>query len=357
MKPVNRSFRRLGRGVLLGFLGLLAVVVLLILSAAGWNAVCDAHDRRRFQPPGQLYEVDGLNLHLHCTGYGQPTVILDTGFGMPAFGWVRVQSELARHSRVCSYDRAGLGYSQLDPTLKPRPSALLAEQLHTLLQRAGESGPFVLVGHSNGGYLVRSYYARFPREVAGAVLVDSSSEYMDERFMATLGKDWKAEAARELQHAQRLRPMIRFMIWVGMLRWQLGGKAKDNTFNLSAEVVAEAIYLLNQPSWYPASVAELEGVMATCTELRAGKGLDSLPLVVLTAENFRPNGAPESMQKEWSRLWVKELQPQLARLSTRGHQRLARSGHLIPLEAPEAVVLAVMEVLAESAAAQAGTNQ
>jgi pimeloyl-ACP methyl ester carboxylesterase len=267
---------------------------------------------------------------------------------MPAFGWVRVQPELSRYSRVCSYDRAGLGYSELDPALTPRPSALLAEELHTLLLRAQIPGPFILVGHSNGGYLVRSYYERFPSEVAGAVLVDSSSEYMDERFMATLGKNWKAEAASELARAQRLRPVIRFLIWSGVLRWQLGRRAKEHDFGLGPAVVEEAIYLMNQPGWYPASVAELGGVMATCTALRAGKGLGSLPLVVLTAGNFHSNAAPEHLQQEWNRLWVKELQPQLARLSTRGHQVIADSGHMIPFEAPEAVTGAVLEVLAMS---------
>ncbi len=338
------------RAVLLGLLVLLALGCVLILTAATWNALCDARDRRRFKPPGKLYEVAGHKLHLNCTGQGQPTVILDTGFGMPAFGWVRVQPELAKRSRVCSYDRAGLGYSEPEPTESPRPAALLAEELHELLQRAQEPGPFVLIGHSNGGYLVRSYYERFPGEVAGAVLVDSSSEYMDERFMAMLGKDWKVEAAAELTRARRLRPVLRLLIWTGVLRWQLGRKAKEQDFNLGPEVVAEAIYLMNRPTWYPASVAELSGVMATCTALRAGGNLGSLPLIVLTAGNFVPSGVPEQVKEEGNRLWVKELQPQLARLSTRGRQVIAESGHMIPFEAPEAVGRAVAEVLLMRAA-------
>lgn len=350
MTPSGWSLWRGVRAVLLGLLVLLALACVLILTAATWNALCDARDRRRFKPPGALYEVAGHKLHLHCTGQGHPTVILDTGFGMPAFGWVRVQPELARRTRVCSYDRAGLGYSELEPTESPRPAARLAEELHTLLQRAQEPGPFVLVGHSNGGYLVRSYYEHFPGEVAGAVLVDSSSEYMDERFMATLGKDWKVEAAAELAHARKLRPVLRLLIWTGLLRWQLGRKAKEQDFNLGKEVVAEAIYLMNRPTWYPASVAELSGVMQTCTALRAGRDLGSLPLVVLTAGNFVPSGGPEHMKKEWNRLWVHELQPQLARLSTRGRQEIAESGHMIPFEAPEAVVRAVSQVLALGAA-------
>lgn len=351
MKSLGWSLRRLARAGLLGLGALLALALGLLLIAATWNALCNARDRRRFQPPGKLYEVAGHKLHLHCTGQGQPTVVLDTGFGMPALGWVRVQTELARHHRVCSYDRAGLGYSEPEPTLTPRPAARLAAELQLLLQRAQEPGPYVLVGHSNGGYLIRAYYERFPAEIAAAVLVDSSSEYMDERFMATLGRDWRAEAAAELRQAQRLQPVIRLLIWSGVLRWQLGQAAKQQDFNLGPQVVAEAIYLLNRPTWYPASVAELAGVTPTCDAMRAGKGLGSLPLIVLTAEDFTPNGGPEHMKQQWNRLWVHELQPQLARLSTRGRQVLAKSGHMIPFEAPEAVVSAVAEVLAMRAAA------
>lgn len=355
MVPMNIGGRsdawRMVRRGLLVFVGVfIGLAVFLVLAGATWNALCDARDRRRFPPPGQLVEVDGLMLHLHCTGSGQPTVILDTGFAMPALGWVRVQPELARLTRVCSYDRAGMGYSQRDATLSPRPAALLAEQLHSLLQRASVSGPFILVGHSNGGYLVRAFYQRFPSEVAGAVLVDSSSEYMDERFMNTLGKDWQVEAAAELARAHRMRPVVRALQWTGVARWQLTQKARAVDFNLSPEVIAEAIFLLNQPKWYPASVAELDGVMDTCLKLRAGGDLGRLPLIVLTAGNFRPSGGPADKHEEWNRLWVKELQPQLVRLSTRGRQVVVDSGHMIPFEAPEAVVKAVADVMAMIAA-------
>ncbi len=335
------------RKVRRGLLVFASLFLLLVLTAASWNALCDARDRRRFPPPGQLVVVDGLKLHLHCIGQGEPTVILDTGFSMPAIGWVRVQPELAKRTRVCSYDRAGMGHSEQDSALTPRPAALLATQLHDLLQRAAVPGPYVLVGHSNGGYLVRAFHKRFPSEVAGAVLVDSSSEYMDERFQSTLGKDWKVEEADNLRTAHRMRPVVRALQWTGVARWQLMQAAQKQNFGLPPDVIAEAIFLLNQPKWYPAAVAELDGVMETCMELRAGPGMGQLPLIVLTAGNFRPSGGPAdpAQQAEWNRIWVHELQPQLARLSTRGRQVVADSGHMIPFEAPGAVVQAVEEVL------------
>ena len=138
------------------------------------------------------------------------------------------------------------------------------------------------------------------------------------------------------------------------MRWQLTQKAREVNFGLSPEVIAQAIFLLNQPGWYPASVTELDGVLSTCLRLRAGGDLGQLPLIVLTAGNFRPSGAPADKHEEWNRLWVKELQPQLARLSTRGRQVVADSGHMIPFEAPEAVVKAVAAVMEMIAASHPG---
>ena len=119
------------------------------------------------------------------------------------------------------------------------PAALLATQLHDLLQRAAVPGPYVLVGHSNGGYLVRAFHKRFASEVAGAVLVDSSSEYMDERFQSTLGKDWKVEAADNLRSAHRMRPVVRALQWAGVVRWQLMQAAQKQNFGLPPAVVGD----------------------------------------------------------------------------------------------------------------------
>lgn len=321
---------------------MLGLLVLAVLSGAVWNALCNARDRRRFPPPGQRIEVDGLKLHLHCTGQGQPTVILDSGFSMPALSWALVQPELARRVRVCSYDRAGLGHSDPDPSGAPQTSARMAERLHALLVRAGVRGPLVLVGHSNGGYLVRSYYARFPGEVVGAVLVDSSHERMDEHF---IGPHWESEHRAGQVQERRWLPVWRFLAWAGALRGGLTLAARSSRLQLPQAVVDEAIFLLSQPTWRPSTVAEGDGIIDSVAEMRTGRGLGSLPLIVLTAGRFQPRGVPDRGQ-EWNRLWVKELQPQLARLSTRGRQVIADSGHLIPFEAPGAVVQAVNDILA-----------
>jgi pimeloyl-ACP methyl ester carboxylesterase len=120
--------------------------------------------------PGRLIDVGGRKLHLHCTGSGTPTVILEAGAAEGWYSWHFVQQGLSKELRVCSYDRAGFGYS--DPRPGPRTLVALSEDLHDLLARAGEKPPFVLAGHSLGGELVLRYRARYPDDVAALVLVD-----------------------------------------------------------------------------------------------------------------------------------------------------------------------------------------
>ena len=329
---------------------LLTLIILIALGGATWNAIENSRDRKRLKPPGVLIEVDGLRLHLHCSGpqarYGTPTVVLDSGWNMSAFAWTSVQTELQKRVRVCSYDRAGMGWSDADPKLPPRGAQRLANELHALLEYGGAQGPYVLVGHSNGGYLVRAFYDRYPKDVVGAVLVDSSSEYMDERFN---GKDWEKEAQEELRVQHARVPLLRAIQWTGFLRWILKRQSRHMPFQLSQDVVDEATFLLNQPKVYPSALAELDGIPETLQQLKKKGGLGELPLIVLTAGNFKPNGAVSPEQAaEWNRLWVHELQPQLAQLSTRGKQIVVDSGHLIPFEKPDAVVKAVDEVLEQA---------
>lgn len=342
MSFATGSFKRFLRIALWSVGGLLALATMLVILGASWNAIANARDERRFSPPGKLIEVDGVRLHLHCTGQGRPTVVLDSGWAMPAFGWALVQPELAKRVRVCSYDRAGMGYSESDPTLAPHPPARIATQLHTLLQKAGESGPFVLAGHSHGGLMTRAYYDLFPKEVAGMVLVDATPEYMEERF---LGPDWEKKMADTLENDHKRIPLVRLLHGSGLFRWQITRSARESGLPFTPEQIDEGIYLLNQSKWYPAAVAELDGVPECYKQLRAGRGLGDLPLIVLTAGKFKPKGPPEKVE-EWSRAWLQELQPRLVRLSSRGRQIIADSGHMIPFEAPDAIVKAVGEVLA-----------
>src|SRR5215216_1696212 len=136
------------------------------------------------QPVGRLVDVGGYRLHLACQGEGSPTVVMEAAIGETGLLWSPVQPTVAQRTRACVYDRAGYGWS--DPSPRPRTAAVMVEELHRLLGAAGVPGPYVLVGHSFGGLLVRLYAARYPQEVAGLVLVDSAHEQQHRRAPAEI---------------------------------------------------------------------------------------------------------------------------------------------------------------------------
>jgi pimeloyl-ACP methyl ester carboxylesterase len=151
------------------------VIAMLALAAigGGYEAVGEAADSRAYPIPGQLIDVGGHSLHLNCTGSGSPTVVLEPGAGMMSSSLAWITPAVARNTRVCVYDRAGHGWSE--PADTPQDGIQIATDLHTLLQRANVAGPYVLAGHSFGGLYVRIFAARYPDEVAGMVLVDSTA--------------------------------------------------------------------------------------------------------------------------------------------------------------------------------------
>ncbi len=164
----RRSVHGKARWVLLP---LIATMVLVSVTATYGNiarAVAPSYD-----PPGAMYDVGGHRLHLDCHGHGSPTVVLDNGLGEITTSWARIAGPLSSTTRVCAYDRAGQGWS--DETDSPRDGIESAEELHALLDVAGEQGPFVIAGHSIGGPYALTFAARYPDQVAGLVLLDSTS--------------------------------------------------------------------------------------------------------------------------------------------------------------------------------------
>ncbi|GIL15593.1 MAG: hypothetical protein BroJett039_07660 [Chloroflexota bacterium] len=152
--------------------GIVAFIVIVIFAGCAYQALSEANDERAYPPPGQLIDVGGYKLHLYCIGDGAPTVILDAAFPAQVSNWIWVQSQIAKTTRVCSYDRAGHGWSDLGP--EPRDAQQQARELKTLLEKADEQGPFVLVGHSLGGLYVREFADMFPDQVAGMALIEGS---------------------------------------------------------------------------------------------------------------------------------------------------------------------------------------
>jgi pimeloyl-ACP methyl ester carboxylesterase len=162
--------RRIGKALL----GLIVALLILAVAGAIYQAIATELAERAYPPPGEMVDVGGYSLHINCVGQGSPTVVLDAGSGGFSAQWVRVQREVSGTTRVCAYDRAGMGWSEMGP--EPRDAKQITGELHTLLGKAGIEGPFVLVGHSFGGMYMQTYAARYPDEVAGVALVDSSTD-------------------------------------------------------------------------------------------------------------------------------------------------------------------------------------
>jgi pimeloyl-ACP methyl ester carboxylesterase len=165
----------------------LAVVCLLIAAAgATYNALSLRHYRKLSGVPGKLYNVNGYAMHMYCTGQGSPTIILDSGLGDDFTIWAKVQPDLSRVTRVCSYDRAGFGWSQARPGVQDA-NAISAE-LHQLVSVSGVQRPFILMGHSIAGLYLRSYAAHYPNDLAGLVFVDGATPLQDDRVPRELVK-------------------------------------------------------------------------------------------------------------------------------------------------------------------------
>jgi pimeloyl-ACP methyl ester carboxylesterase len=331
--------------ILAGLLGLLS---LLAAAGAVYNAAATARDQRRFPPPGRLVDVEGLRLHLDCRGQGDPTVVFESGLGDPALAWALVQPEVARFTRACSYDRAGAGYSDEPRYDRARDGRALVGDLHALLSAAGVTGPYVLVGHSFGGLLVRLFAATFPAEAVGVVLVDAGHEDQQAYLKARVPTAYRAPT---LRRALRLGLKVnRF----GILRLRPAEAGLDPSApmyrRLPSTTLQAFTFLKLQTKALRANLAEFDTdtLEETLTQVRAAGTLGDRPLVVLSAGVVAGDLSPADAEA-YRRLWLGELQPALARLSTRGRLVVVHdSGHRIPFERPDAVIEAVRAVVGEA---------
>ena len=314
------------------------LIVLLALTGFLYQTIASAVDASRYPAPGRLIDVGGYRLHLYCTGtshLGSPTVILETGGGGESLGWSTVQWGVASFTRVCSYDRAGYGWSDTGP--RPRTAGRIVAELHTLLARAGVPGPYVLVGHSFGGLIVRLYAYTHPQQVAGLVLVDSISEELV-RYPGLRANG--ASVANLLSICQALAP---FGI-VRLLGYLYNPVAE---YPPSVQPAAQA-HLYQTRECYTAH-DEVAAFDEDYAQVRAARHpLGHLPLVVLTrgveGVFFQGNAG-----KPVSAAWL-SLQKDLASLSTNSQQIIAtRSGHDIQLDQPDLVIAAIKQVLTGTA--------
>ena len=316
----KRVLRAIGRGLA----ALVGLLIILGLVGASYEAIAARGDAQRYPAPGQLIDVGGYRLHIQCVGAGSPTVVLDAGLGGSSLDWNLVQPELARTTRVCAYDRAGMGWSERSP--QPRTPRQIADELHTLLTNAGVAGPYVLVGHSLGGKNVRLFALSHPEEVAGIVLVDARGEYMDANTSPAEQQGFPQALAAQafLYRVARSVGLVRL---IGASLW--GEPAMPH------EMRTEGVLLRTSQRGVDAETAE--GLLRAADDalLQAAPSLGDRPLIVVAA------GQKVAQDPIWA-----EGQRRQAALSTNGRLIVAEgSGHAIHWEQPALVIDAVRQVV------------
>lgn len=303
-----------------------------------------------YPPPGRLVDLGTHRLHLNCVGQDAPTVVFEAALGASSLSWSLVQPVIGRMTRACAYDRAGFGWSDAGPL--PRTADCLADELHALLHRSLAHGPYVLVGHSFGGLVIRAFRARYPDETAGVVLIEPA-----------IAEEWAApgEARRAL-----IRRGVRLCRYgAAAARWGIAGAvavlvslgalgparvivkvvSRGGLRREEEEILApiwklppDARRVLGQmwtePRFFEALGSQIESISESAQEvvqLEQG-GYGNLPLVVISAA-----GSDDRRLR---------ADAALARLSSRGrHVLVAGSGHWVPLDAPAAVIDAIVTLI------------
>jgi pimeloyl-ACP methyl ester carboxylesterase len=344
----RRVLRWLGKAFKVLAAGLLAFALVGFI----YEAIASRLDKRQYPPPGQLVDVGGYRLHIQCAGKGSPTVVLDTGLGSTALYWGKVAPEIARDTRVCTYDRAGYGWS--DPGPEPRSSEQIVKELHTLLKNAGEPGPFILVGWSFGGFTARLYPRLYPGEVAGVVLVDSAHEEQFVRYVPTVVNGIKKAGLNLERLVSFLGGPERFHTFVeltavrwdivrsrlGLVRWARRNEQPGEFWDkYPADTWKRERFCELQHGFLTAVRGEKAAWEESTIQARSANSLGDLPLVVVSRAPDLKGPFPEwfpavELERDWQ-----SMQSDLVRLSTRGRQVFARgSDHLIPHHSPQLIV-------------------
>lgn len=307
------------------FIGVFLFVILAALIGFLYENIMEARDRRFNAMPGHLVDVQGRKMHIVCMGEGSPSVILDSGLGDSYVSWRKVQPDISRFTRVCSYDRAGLGYSA--PSSNPRTSKVMAGELRALLQAAGIAPPYVLVGHSMAGYNVRLFANDYANEVAGMVLVDASHPDQENRFspeLRSMEGSWHREAEFIAYSTPLGIPRL-----IGLCEPDPVERAADCNFHSARE-----------------SMAEMKAFDESARQTAATGSLGSIPLAVLSHDPDKLYAElPPDIAKSTNEAWEK-MQEELAHLSSRATQTVSKnSSHYIQQDNPELVVKTVRNIV------------
>lgn len=315
-------------GVLIGIVGFGAI----------YQVLATRRDRQKFLPPGKLIEINGKNWHYQMMGEGHPTVIVDSGTGGTHLDWQLVQPEVAKFTRILTYDRAGYGWSDINS--EPRTAEQVVSELRQLLKKAEIEPPYVLVGMSLGGLFSRLFAYCYPEEVAAMVLVDVAHERMYEETPV----EW-------VELNQRLEKLLTYLVpimgKIGLLRLLITFDSLPmaaglfQKFPSSLRSLAKALYSQTQfGKTFAQESAAVSVSMSQVEQVRKVKPFPDIPLVVLSSGKPDFDITQDVLQK------LQELHADLAKESPQGtHIIVHESGHAIQLEKPELVIDKIHQVV------------
>jgi pimeloyl-ACP methyl ester carboxylesterase len=312
-----------------GVLALVTLIIVLPLTGFLYETLMSAGDDARFPPPGQLVNVDGRQMHIHCIGEGSPTIIFESGFGGWSDSWSEVQPAVGTFTRACSYDQAGLGWSA--SSSQPRTQEQIAVELHPLLATANIQPPYILVGHSLGGKSIRLFTAQHPEEVAGLVFIDARHESVEltNRTADQITEDQAAfEATLNLYRILRQTGVAR------LFAVPLARMTDPSLKNLPDELVYREGMFAVRETRLQTLMNESQKSTVNDDQLRSAQLPADLPVFVLTADSSLQGLATWEMG-----------QRNLVALSSNSRWLIVKnSGHNIQLDQPQTVIDAVHAV-------------
>ncbi len=315
---------------------LAACCILMLLLPGLWNVAVAKWQHTRNPVPGAFYAIDGRQMHINCSGHGSPTVVIEAGAGADSFGWQGIQTRLSPITHVCTYDRAGHGWSE--PRSTPHDAEATARELHALLDAAGVQRPLVLSGHSAGGLFVREYAREFPAEVSGVVLIDSSSPQQIDEIPG-----WRAS------YESDKRELVKQIRWEKLRVWSGWERITGNCHNPPSPELA---YLAQQydakmcrPEYVGGDDSEFPYFEEICRQAGRLKTFGNVPLLVISKDPNRKREGLTQSQIDEIPIWEKE-QEELKALSPLSWRVIAKdSGHAVHHDRPEVIAKGIYQLI------------
>jgi pimeloyl-ACP methyl ester carboxylesterase len=320
--------------------GVLALLLLLIVLGNIFGQHLLRYAQEHFPPPGKLIALEGRRLHMHCTGEGRPTVLLESGSGAWSTHWALVQPKVASFTRVCSYDRAGLGWS--DPGPKPYDIQSAVRDLDALLARSHEQPPFVFAGWSFGGSIVWLYAQDHAGQSAGLVMVDGRPG----GWQAWVNAFAPELPARRIEFMTQLQRLESVGLGPAYSWYLMRGTSHDSINGFPAGTGDVLLDPGFQARMFGAMIDASNADDASEQQLEM-RPLDNVPLIVIPHGREGMFGLAPEKERIADARW-QELQAQLVKQSTDAKLQIAeKSGHSVPLEQPEIIVDAIKELAAK----------